>query len=170
MTNEQENDPPPTPSPPFNETVRLAKYIVSLFSSSSDPTAGDQSFTGSSSIFNNSHDEHLYNLLNNPKLKKDEAIIHVYILFVLLCYVIGTGLIVVKYIKRDSTAFTNFNGFPSRTISFTHMDSSEVWIKSTETSCASVTESYSEDEDDDSLLSPASERLHLYPASQVTYV
>lgn len=151
---------------PLNETVRLAKYIVSLFSAGADPAARSP-ISSPESLFNSSHDEHLYNLLNNPKLKKDEAIIHMYILFVLFCYVIGTGLIVMKYIKRESSLH-QFNSSPTtRAISFTHMDSSEVWIKSTATSCETLSENYGEDDDS---LSVASERLHLSSNSDVTYV
>ena len=166
MSYENPSDPVPTNIPPLNETARLAKYIVSLFSGGGDPV--DRRLSSSpDSMFNTSQDERLYNLLDNPKLKKDEAIIHVYILFVLLCYVVGTGLIVMKYIKKESS-LPYFNSFPTRTISFTHMDSSEVWIKSTNTSCDTTSENCSED--DDSPSSTSERNWHLSSSSDVTYV
>lgn len=147
-------------APPLNETVRLAKYIVSLFSPGADQTGMSLS-SASNSIFNSSDEDPQYYLPNSPKLKKDEAIIHLYILFVLLCYIIGTGMIVMKYMRKE----TSFYRFQPDAAAFTHMDSSEVWIKSTATSCETVTESEIFSEDDDSF----SERQQL-STSDVTYV
>ena len=166
MSHDHDSDSSSTHSPPplLNETVRVAKYIASLLAAGANPVPSRIS----SPMFSNEsspHDDRLFNLLNNnPKLKKDEAIIHVYILFVLFCYIIGTGLIVMKYVRKESPLHY-FNRFPSRAISFTHMDSSEVWIKSSKTSSYdTVCENLSEEDDD------PSERLRLSASSDVTYV
>ena len=160
-------------TPSLNETDRLAKYIVSLLSSSTEAgrrLASAANGTGSSP---GSADMHQLYLPNDPKLKKDEAIIHMYILFVLFCYVIGTGLIVVKYMRRE-TPFHRFDDILSSDAGFP--SSVEPWIKRTY-SCETLDECFSED-----LHSPATSSspfaavaaascCHQFPSgSQVTYV
>lgn len=152
-----------------NETARLAKLIVSLFSPDADSGASETNglTSGPSPLFNSTDDLRHYYLLNNPRLKKDEAVIHMYILFVLLCYVIGTGLIIMKYMRRDSSACHLSSCTNTHSVTFMHTDSGEVWVKSAPTSCETVSEGpFTEDEESVS----SSDRLLFQTNCDVTYV
>ena len=135
----------------LNGTDRLAKYIVSLFSRHTE--GGDRS----SPLFNGSvdggasDDFRQFYLPNDAKVRKDEAVSHMYILFVLFCYVIGTGIVVLKYMRIERP-FCRF-GRDSTSDSMPVAGVSESWLKRSSSSCGTEGDSLCTSSDSDSVAS-----------------